>query len=180
MKRTIILTLILILVLAYPAQAGKPKPTPTPGEYPAPAVELQGDAYPAPQPGAPGVEDYEPGAPGAPAWPDPRYGVPYFWGIFPDSTGYWRGYVTIWLDYPDFDYQGVMCLMSINTGNTICFLLYPHNYVSETGYMTYWTQQFQECGYWSGWATLDGIPADIRQPNEYLIKCIFIPSLQRG
>jgi hypothetical protein len=171
-NQLLVLLLVTALLFAPMSVEAKPKPP-----YPPPSPELQTEAYPPPIPGLPGVQDF---VPSEPTWPDPRYGIPYFWGIFPDSTGYWRGYVTIWLDYPDFDYEGVMCLMSNNTGNVICYLLYPHNYVSETGYMTYWTQQFQECGFWSGWATLDGIQADIRQPNEYLIKCIFIPQLKKA
>ena len=169
-KLLVLIISMAVIITTFPARAGKPRP---PDPYPQP--DMQAEAYPAPGQGAPGVQDFNPLAP---TWPDPRPGVPYFWGIFPDSTGYWRGYVTIDLGYPDFDYVGVMCLMSNNTGDVICYQLYPHNYVS--GRMTYMTTMFLECGYWSGWATLDGIMADIRQPNEYLIKCIFIPQIKRG
>lgn len=175
-KNRTYMLLVLLIALALVVNPAFAKPKPPVDPYPAPQVEqVQGDAYPGPGAGLPGVQDFQPDD------PDPRPGIPYFWGCFMESTGYWRCYITIDIGYPDFSYTGFVQLVSNNNPHGYLILNFrPHSYLGELGRMSYWTLPFQECGDWSAlYANLDGIGADIRQPNWYVIKCIFIPHLKR-
>lgn len=154
-------------LISFPAQA-KPKP-PTP--YPAPEIEMQAQAYPGPQPGLPGPE-----------MPDmttdePRPGVPYVWGYLSDGR-WWVTYDTGYF-YPE-PLTAMICITTFYSGAR-CLDLHIHSYYGELGRNLYSTDRFYKCSE-SGWyvyyAAIDGIVADIRQPNIYPIHCWYIPKLQ--
>ncbi len=171
MKKLIVLILVMSLSMAViPAQAGKPKPTP----YPQPVPELGTEAYPAPGEGLSGIQVFEPPADD----PDPQPGIPYVWGIFFDNDGSRRVFVTVDLGYPDFELTGIACIMSMATYAVTCYDLSPHHYAY--GRMSYHSAAIKQCGTFAvQYATLGGLAADIRQPNSYPIKCVFIPWVRR-
>lgn len=165
---------LLVLSMLFPnihAFAGKPTPPPYPQSM------LEGDAYipPEQQPGLPGVSD--------PTFPtvDPRFGVPYVWGIFIANDGKRRVFVTIDMDWPMFDMRGEVCIMSTAAPYAVsCFDLHPRYYNGETGVTTFTSDEVRHCGrFIIQAADLDNIPADIREPNLYVLTCIFLPWLRR-
>ena len=171
MKRLIILTITLIIVCSFiPAQA-KPKP---PDPYPLPVPDLGTQAYPAPGEGLPGVTD--------PVFTgdDPRPWIPYVWGIYMSSNGNFKVFVTIQTGWPVFDMEGGACIMSTASYAVTCYDLNARYYNGETGTMTYTSDDIRLCGrFVVQAAALDGIPADIQEPNLYALRCVFLPWLRR-
>jgi hypothetical protein len=153
----------------------KPRPTATPEAYPQPAPEMQAEAYPAPGEGLPGVEMYSPDD------PDPRPGIPYVWGIFFDSGGDFVVYVSIDLGYPAFDLEGGACIMSTAAPYAVtCYDLNPRYYRADLGRTMYTSDRIRHCGHFVVQAAdLEDIPADIREPNLYALRCVFLPWLRR-
>lgn len=162
MKRLIAILIILFAAANIVPAAAKPKP---PDPYPQPEPEAQGDAYPPPGEGLPGITVFEPD----PDDPDPRPGVPYVWGIFMDTDGAFKIFVTI--DRLDFELEGIACIISFSPDVVHCYDLYPHHYAD--GKTMYHSGDIGYCGTWAvQYAILGGVVADIRQPNTYLIRCL--------
>lgn len=154
MKRLMMLMVVLIALAPFMgAQAGKPKPTPYPGP------EVQPETYPAPE------VPFE-----FPDSDDPQPGVPYAWGYF---TGRW--WVTYDAGWPQPDLNGAVCIEK-SMGTTACYTLYFQFYDSALGRSWYATLPSCRSGtWWIYWASLGGMYADIRQPNNYLVTCVYIP-----
>lgn len=172
MKRYIIFVFLILTFLSFSfAQAGKPRPTPTPNPYLAPVIP---EAYPAPPTPMP--------VPGFPDSNDPRPGIPYVWGWFRIGSygqAWWVSIdgIGIQPDIPD----GMVCITPIVGTEEYCdrlrFTIY--DYVRDRNWYRSYDQP--HCGYWFVFmGYLNGTPADIRQPNDWLITCSYLPTWRRG
>jgi hypothetical protein len=177
MKRYALFVLLIsmaVIITTFPARAGKPKP---PDPYPQPEAEMQAEAYPAPGQGLPGPGFY----PDAPAWPDPRFNIPYCWGGFITSPGgrfeWWMSRLETTPDFNAFVFIDVVWVSDETVGYTL--IMRPRGYDGTATW--YSTDFFKDPGDWKvDLGRWNYEPCDIRQPNFYRLRIWMLPYTERG
>lgn len=174
---TVLLAFVVLFVGANAARASRPTP---PSPYPEPGAEVlpMGDPYPPPAQPTSVPQPWQLPTADCPAVPPS--GKPCAWGLFPDSVGNYRGWVS--LDGPlNFGLTGTFCIMSGAIAG--CYDLTPHSYDGTRQRNWYKTGIFVVsylgCREWHVYyASLGDQAADIRLPNAYIIYCLYGPFFQ--
>lgn len=107
---------------------------------------------------------------------DPRPGIGYIWGLF-----WGRFYVSNDLGYPDFEAVVRVCPWRTYL-DPVCFTLHPYYYDFQLGRMWYESDPITTCGpdWFIWWGLWDRSTMDIRQPSNYFIPCVYLPTIKRG
>lgn len=108
---------------------------------------------------------------------DPQPGVPYVWGFF--MGRWWVSYDAGW---PQPDMSGLICITKDDGSVSVCYYLLFQFYDSALG-RTWYATTVVTCraGTWLVYySVLGGMYAEFRQPNNYPIRCIYVPQTRQG
>ncbi len=166
----LVIVAMVAAALSVPSvQAGKPQP------YPPPGGDFEIQAYPAPQPTELPVQ-----------------GLPTEWCTVPGKACVW-GWFSIgqygpawWVSIDGIGIQpdipdGMVCITPYIGTEDYCdqlrFTVYNYNQ-DRNWYRSY---DKPHCGHWFVYMVyLNGQPGEIRQPNDWMINCVYLPGLRKG
>jgi hypothetical protein len=184
----LVLIIAALMVAAFSPGYARPRPTPTPGAYP-PPPDFEAQAYPAPPtPLAPTAvpsltDQLYSNVPAA----DPRPGIPYAWGEFTvyhydfqlqRNVALRAEWVSIQGVGRQYYLEGFITIESNLDSRTAPLSFYDYDAGNDLNlYFSHVTMC--DMRFWVQHVILDDIVGDIRQPNDYFNKCLYLPNLRR-